>query len=346
MDIIKFCITKPVAVLVGVILVFLFGYVSLTTLPYQLSPRISKPVISVRTIWPGATPYEIERDIIEEQEDVLKGLRGLYEMESESSDSAGFVTLTFDIGVELDEALLRVSNKLDEVPRYPENVEKPIISASGAETQPIIYLALQTTEDNDADIYTYLTFFENHIRQYLERVPGVSEIQLRGGTEREMQVILKPDRLAAYGLTVDQVISALRGENINVSAGSLNVGRWEFRVRAVSEFRAPRDIEDVTVISDGQRLVKIRDLADVQFGYEKRQGIGLQDGKPGIVLPVVAEPDANTLAVSDAVEEAIAELNAGILKNNGLEIRWLNDQRLYIEGAIDLLKNNILIGGA
>src|SRR5690606_21756317 len=132
----------------------------------------------------------------------------------ESSDSAGFITLTFDVGIELDDALLRVSNKLDEVPRYPENVEKPIISASGAEQQPIIYLALQTTEGNDRDIDTYLTFFENNIRQFLERVPGVSEVQLRGGTEQEMQVIVKPDRLAAYGLTVDQVINALRGENV------------------------------------------------------------------------------------------------------------------------------------
>jgi HAE1 family hydrophobic/amphiphilic exporter-1 len=344
MDLIRFAITKPVVVLVGVILVLLFGIIALYQLPYQLAPRIEKPVVSVRTFWAGASPYEIERDIVEAQEKVLKGLPNLVHMESESRDNMGYITLTFEIGVTMSDALLRVSNKLDEVPSYPENVDKPVLSATGSETDPIVMTALQALPGNPVDVYTVLSFFEENIQQYLERVPGVAEVQIRGGVRREMQVVLKRDRLAAYGISIDQVIAALRGDNVNVSAGNLAVGRREFRVRAVSEFRSEDDIKNVVVVSDGQRTVKVSDLADVRPGFEKRQGGGVQDGKPGIMIPIVSEPDANTLEVTKEIEQVVGELNRGILKDNGLELQWLDDQRGYIEGAIRHLREDIFLG--
>ena len=344
MDVIQFAIKKPVVVLVGVILVIMFGVIALFQLPYQLAPRIERPVVSVRTFWGGASPYEIERDIVEVQEKVLKGLPNLLHMESESRDNMGMITLTFDLGVTMSDALLRVSNKLDEVPTYPENVDKPILAASGAETDPIVMTALQALPGNDLDVYTALSFFEENVQQFLERVPGVSEVQIRGGIRREMHVVLKRDRLAAYRVTIDQVIAALRGDNINVSAGNLAVGRRDFRVRAVSEFRSEDDIKSVVVLSDGHRTVKVGDLADVRPGFEKRQGGGLQEGKPGIVIPIVSEPDANTLEVTKEIEAVVAELNSGLLKDNGLELIWLDDQRGYIEGAIHHLREDILLG--
>src|SRR5210317_845926 len=123
MDIVSFSIKKPVTILVGGILVVLFGVISLQTLPYQLSPTVVEPVISVTTTWRGATPYEIEREIIEEQENTLKGLTNLVKMESSSSNGQGQITLTFKIGTEVNDALLRVSNKLNEVPSYPADVD-------------------------------------------------------------------------------------------------------------------------------------------------------------------------------------------------------------------------------
>ncbi len=344
MNLVQFAIKKPVVVLVGVILVLMFGILALYQLPYQLAPRIERPVVTVRTFWAGASPYEVERDIVEVQEKALKGLPNLLHMESESRDNMAQVILTFDLSVDMTEALLRVSNKLDEVPTYPENVDKPVLTASGAETDPIVMTALQALPGNDIDVYTSLSFFEENVQQFLERVPGVAEVQIRGGVRREMQVILKSDRLAAYGLSIDQVISALRGNNVNVSAGNLAVGRRDFRVRAVSEFRSEQDIANVVVISDGRRVVKVGDLADVRPGYEKRMGGGYQDGKPGIVIPIVSEPEANTLEVTDAIEEVVNELNAGLLKHNGLELIWLDDQRGYIEGAIHHLREDILLG--
>ncbi|MGD8256044.1 MAG: efflux RND transporter permease subunit, partial [Desulfobacterales bacterium] len=137
MDAVKFSIEKPVTIIVGVILVILFGWIGLISLPYQLSPTVIEPEITVSTTWPGATPYEIEREIIEEQEKTLKGIPGLVELESSSFNNQGTITLKFSVGTDVDNALLRVSNKLDEVPNYPDNVDKPVITATGASASPV-----------------------------------------------------------------------------------------------------------------------------------------------------------------------------------------------------------------
>ena len=345
MDLIRISIKEPVAVLVGVILVVMFGLVALYRIPYQLSPNVEVPVVSVRTAWPGATPYEIERDVIEEQENVLKGIPGLHEMESTSSNSYGEVTLRFTLGTDITEALLRVSNKLDEVPRYPENVFKPTVSSASEQGQAAVYVALKALDPAKLNVTEYRTYFENEVRQYLERVPGVASVIVNGGQEQQMQVLIKPEKLAAYGLTIDEVINALRGDNVNVSAGTLNVGRREFRVRAVSEFRSVEDIQNVVVASDGERRVLMADLADVQFGFSKLAFPGLQDGEPGIVIPIRPETGANVLELTNAVEKAVNELNEGMLAKDGLYLQWLTDQRQYINGAIALLKSNIVQGG-
>ena len=176
MDIIRFFIGKPVTIIVGVIFVLLFGIIGLKTMPYQLTPSVIEPEITVTTTWSGATPYEIEREIVEQQEKVLKGLRGLTKMESESFNGIGTITLKFKIGVSLDDALLRVSNKLNEVSSYPENVDKPIISATGASAPPVIWMVLKTIDNNPNTAYTYKTYLENEVRQYIDRVEGVADL--------------------------------------------------------------------------------------------------------------------------------------------------------------------------
>ena len=339
MDVIKFCLEKPVSVLVGVILIVLFGTVAFLKLPYQLTPKVDTPVVSVSTVWPGATPYEIERDIVEEQERFLKGLQGLDEMTSLSSNGMGQVTLRFKVGTQLEDALLRTSNKLDEVSSYPENVDRPVMTASENEGSPAVILVLRPLPGNTTDIYTYRTYFQDECLQFLERVPGVAEVEMWGGVEKQMQVLIKPDRLAAYGLTIGQVVNALRGDNVNVSAGNLDVGRREYRVRTVSEFRSEEDISNVVVFSDGQRRVYLHDLADVSFGYEKNTVPGLQNGEPGVTIGVQVEPDANVLEVTKLMASAVADLNTNVLAAEGLTLEWLTDQRTYIANAIKLVRD-------
>jgi len=345
MDIVSFSIKKPVTILVGIILVVLFGVISLQTLPYQLSPTVVEPVITVTTTWRGATPYEMEREIIEEQEKTLKGIPGLNEMESEAFNGQGSISLTFKLGTNVDDALLRVSNKLNEVPSYPEGVDKPIINATGAATSPVIWTILKSNETNPRHIETYRTFFENEVRQHLERVEGVADLFIGSGVDEEMHIIVQPQQLAAYGLTINDVINAVRGENVNVSAGNLGVGRRDFRIRTTGEFNSEADIADVILVSTGEKRVTIGDVAHIQRGYSKRESTVIHNGKGGIAVGIKPEPGTNILEMTERVEEVVQWLNAEKLAPHDIAFEWVYDQRRYINSAIDLIKQNILIGG-
>jgi len=327
MDPVKFSINDPVKIIVGVLVILLFGFIGLYRLPYQLSPSLEIPQITVTTVWSGATPYEIEREIIEEQEKVFKGIPNLVEMESTSSNSRGSVTLKFELDTNIDDVLLRVSNKLNEVRSYPQNVEKPVISATGAATSPIVWMMLKTTAGNPNSIYTYRTFFENEIKQYLERVDGVADLFIGGGTEKEMHIVVKPEKLAAFGLTIGDVVKVLNAENVNISAGSMDVGRRNFRIRTVAEFQSVEDLENMVITSTGQRRIYLSDIATVKIGYAKLNAEIIHNGSNGIGMGIKAEPGANILELTDRVEEVVNWLNSEKLKPQNIYIHWSHDQR-------------------
>ncbi|GAB6060870.1 efflux RND transporter permease subunit [Desulfonatronum parangueonense] len=345
MNPISFAIRNPVTIMVGVIFVVLFGLISLFGMPYQLSPTVVEPEISVQTVWVGATPYEIERDIIEEQENVLKGIPGLVEMESESFSSFGRINLRFSLGTNVDDALLRVSNKLNEVRSYPQGADRPVISATGAAASPVIWTSLKVLPDNPRDIDTYRTFFENEVRQNLERVEGVADLFVFGGRQREMHVVVLPERLAAHGMTLNEVVSGLQSENVNVAAGSIDVGRRDYRIRTVAEFQSPEEIGNIPLRSTGLQRVFLRDVGHAEFGYEKATAAMLHKGQKGITVGVQAEPGTNVLDLTDRMEAVVQGLNRDLLNPNGLNLEWLADERNYILGAIGLVQQNILIGG-
>ncbi|MCK5662696.1 MAG: efflux RND transporter permease subunit, partial [Thiotrichaceae bacterium] len=155
MNIIQFSLHKPVSISVAVIMLLMFGLLALQGLPQQLTPNVVEAKISISTVWPGASPREIEQDIINEQELVLKNTPGIISYESKSQDNMGTITLTFKIGADINKGLLDVSNKLTEVDSYPENVLKPVIKATGESSSPVIWTMLRTLDENPTDIDTY-----------------------------------------------------------------------------------------------------------------------------------------------------------------------------------------------
>ncbi len=330
----------------GVIFVAIFGLIGLFSMPYQLSPTVTTPEIAVSTAWPGATPVEVERDIIEEQEKVLKGITGLVSMESTSSNNGGSITLSFTIKTDVDDALLRVSNKLNEVRRYPENVDRPVINAAGTETSPVIWNILKPLPGNKKSIYFYRTFFENEVRQRLERVEGVADLMVAGGREQEMHIIVSPARLASYGITISELSEKLRTDNVNISAGTMGLGRRDFRIRTVGEARTPEELGKLVIRNSGQESILLSEVATVAYGYEKESVSMFQNDEEGIAVGIKPAPDANILELTDRVEEVVKDLNNGLLKDNNLAFTWVYDQRPYINGAIGLVRKNMLIGGA
>lgn len=269
MDLIRYSIEKPVSVTVAVILIVMFGVIGLNKLPVQLTPDVEVPKITVKTSWGGATPYEIEKEIIERQEEALKGLQGLTKMESTSYNSYGEVTLSFSLETDLDQALLRVSNKMNEVSNYPENADKPVIESAGANSSPVIWMMLKTKPENKEHINHFKTFFENNIRQHLERVPGVGSLFIFGGTENQLEILVDTEKMARHQVSINQVIAAVRGANITTSAGVLGVGRKNYRIRTVSQFQSPADTMGVVVFDDAVKRVYLGDVATVVPGYKK-----------------------------------------------------------------------------
>lgn len=345
MDIVRYSLTKPVSVAVAVILIVTFGLIGLNSLPVQLTPDVETPQITVQTNWSGATPFEIEKEIIERQEEALKGLRGLTKMESSSYNSSGEITLSFQLGTELDDALLRVSNKLNEVSNYPDNADRPVIESAGANSSPVIWMMLKTKEESPRHINEFRTFFEDSIRQHIERVPGVGSLFVFGGTESQLHVVLDTEKMAQHKVTIAQLIGAIQQANTTISAGILGVGRKNYRIRTVGQFQQPEDALDVVVFDDGLKRVYLRDVVGVADGFEKESVSVLHNGTQVIVIGVRKEPGTNVLEMTKRVEEQVNWLNRDLLAEQSLYIDMVYDQRPYINTAITLVKQNVLIGG-
>lgn len=345
MDIIKYSLHKPVSVTVAVILILIFGLLTLQKLPLQLTPNVSEAKISVITAWPGASPKEIEQDIIDEQELVLKNTPGLIEYESKAQDNLGTITLTFKLGTRIDKALLDVSNKLTEVDNYPINVEKPVIKATGESSSPVIWTMLRTLPENPNDIDTYKTYLENDVREHYERVPGVAELFMLSGTEQQIQIILDIRQVAKYKLSIDDIINKIQRHNQDVSAGSIDIDRRNYRIRTTAQFRDPESIRELILISDNDRQVKLKDIAMVVYGYAIPRSFSAIEGVKGLIIGVKPENATNIVELSNQVEVVVNQLNDTMLKEMGLHIDWLHDKRNYIEGSIALVQKNILLGG-
>ena len=344
MDLIKFSIKNPVTIIVSVLIVLMFGFLSLDKLPYQLTPSVTKPEIKITTVWPGATPYEIEREIIEEQEKAIKSLNNLINYESSSKDNYAELTLTFKLGTNLRAALQDVSNKLNEVSEYPTDAEEPVIETASA--SPVIWMMLQTKQNNTRHIDEYKTFFDNEVEPVIKRVDGVSGIMGGGGRKQEMQIIFDINKLASYSLTIDQVIQTLQSENVDVAAGVLNLDRRAYRIRTVHKFSTIKDIEDLILVSNREQRVRIKDIAKVDFGYTTASTVAMYLGKDGIFIGVQPSSDVNIVKLTNDVEKTVNKLNAGLLNQHDLEIQWIYDQRPYIVGSVDLVQKNIMIGAA
>jgi HAE1 family hydrophobic/amphiphilic exporter-1 len=345
MDIVKYSINKPVSVTVAIILVVMFGLIGLNKLPVQLTPDVETPEITVSTTWGGATPYEIEKEVIDKQEEALKGLQGLTKMESASYNSYGEITLSFALETDLDDALLRVSNKLNEVADYPDNADKPKIEAAGAQSSPVIWMMLKTKPENKEHINHFRTFFEDNVRQHLERVKGVGSLFVFGGTENELNITIDAEKMARYKITINQISEAVKNANRNVSAGVLGIGKKNYRIRTTSQFQTPSDPLDVVIFDDGINRVYLRDVATAAPGYRKESVAVLHNGTQVVVIGVRREQGANVLEMSDRLQKEVSFLNETILAENDLYIDWVYDQRPYINKAIRLVKQNILIGG-
>lgn len=390
------CVQNPIKVAVGALLLALFGIIALVRMPMQLIPEVQIPTITVQTRWAGASPQEVEREIVQEQEEQLKSVEGVTKMTSESGDSQGTITLEFLVGTNIEEALLKVNSRLQQVPEYPEDADEPIISTSSASDRPIAWFILSarqpTLEEIRAaaarvpggvpeldeivgtenpglrllrlreaaekypelaevvpdtkDVPKLRRFAEDYIEAAFERVAGVSNANVMGGLEEELQVIVDPNRLASRGLTIDDVRRVLRQQNQDTSGGDYWEGKRRYVVRTINQFRSPEQVERQLLAIRDDASVYIGDVAEVRLGYKKPDGMVRRFGDSSIAINALRETGANVLDVMDGLRSTLDDLNANILEPRGLQLTQVYDETEYIYSSIWLVNQNIIIGSA
>jgi hydrophobic/amphiphilic exporter-1 (mainly G- bacteria), HAE1 family len=346
MSFIRYAIRYPITVAVGVILVAIFGTLALQAVPIQLTPNIDRPQVTVSTFWPGASPVEVERELVNGQEEQLKSVDGLVKMESDSRDNFGTIVLEFPVGSDVDSALIKVSNKLQQVRSYPTDSDRPVLTNVDTRSSAIAWFILSAKPGNDVDVATISDYVEDEVKPLLERVQGVAQINVLGGRKREMQVVVDPAKLAVRGLTVSDLARALSAENKDYSAGDFNEGKRRYVVRTVGDYRTPEDVEAVIVsISDGTPVF-VRDVARVQLGYRKATAFVRQEGKPALAINALRESGSNVMEVMAGLRAAIERVDRALLEPQGLQLEQVYDETVYIDSAIELVRSNIVIGGA
>jgi HAE1 family hydrophobic/amphiphilic exporter-1 len=349
MNIIRLSIERPIAVVAMVLMIILFGAVAMDRIPIQMAPDVRQPVIIVKTSWPGAAPQEVEREIVQKQEDELKGLEGLRKMSSRAQHNQGEVTLEFGPGINFDRALLLVANRLDRVSGYPEEADEPTLSTSGTEDNAIAWFVLTRLPGNNRQMVTYGDFIVDVIQERLERVPGVAGVNIFGDTEREMRVNITPQALARYGMTVGEVLQRLRSSNASITGGDVEEGKRRYVVRTDGDLNATQLVEDVVLRSaergSGVGRVTVRDIATVDVGYKKPRARPRQLGESALGFNITREQGANVIRTIAAAQEVIKELADGPLKEQGLKIEQVYDETVYINSSIDLVMQNIYVGG-
>ena len=349
-SLIKLAIERPVAVMAVMILTVMFGVVSSQIIPIQMSPDIEKPILQVRINWSGASPEDVDREIVSRLETELSGLNGVEDINSRSDTGRARVTLTYSVGTDMDKALTMLLSELSGITDLPDEASAPSVRTSNSDDSPIARLALTATEQSDVDVEQLGNFLEDGIVAPLERVSGVAEISLYGGGRREMRVEVNPADLIRYNLGLPQVLQALRQASATLSVGTIERGKRTYTVRTQANLFTPQTAGQIVIRNDlnarGQLVpVLLSDIAEIKLVSKKRTSFRRLNGKDAVILNALREQDSNVVETMENLRLVIDEMNEDVLKSRGLNLRVVYDETDYIASAIDLVKQNIWVGG-
>ncbi|MDX1519844.1 MAG: efflux RND transporter permease subunit, partial [Gammaproteobacteria bacterium] len=342
MTLTRLCLGNPVAVKVAVLLALIFGGLSLSRLPIQLIPEVEEPEITITTTWRAAAPNEVEAEIIEPQEDVLRGLPGMTELVATASEGRGEINITFAVGVDMRRVLIEVLNRINQVSEYPVDADEPAISTVGADARAIAWFIIKTKPGNDRDIASYQDFVREVVQTRFERVPGVARSEIYGGREREIRITFDPYRVASLGIELPEVIT-LAGTSNDVSAGFADVGKREYSLRYTGKYSIA-ELNDLIITWREGFPIYLRDVAIVEQRLVDKNSFVITKGSPSIAVNAQREIGVNVLEVMDGLNRALTELESGPLERAGLTIEQVYDETVYIENSIEMLRNNLGLG--
>ena len=339
-------VKRGTLVTVIVLIATILGLVSALSIPVQMIPDLEVRTITVQTGWPGATPQDVEKEILIEQERYLRSLSNLQRMVSYASMGSARIELEFPFGVDPNDALIRVNNALSQVPAYPENVDQPRLYSSSFSGNAFMYFVLKPQPGNplNLDVDLLRDYAEDFIRPRMESVPGVSEVGVNGGAQRQIQIKVDASKLAQRGISLAELRTAIRTRNSDTSAGDIESGKSRYLLRIVGRFEQLKQLENLIIRRTNDANILLKDVASVTLDHFETRSLSFNSGERTISLSVRRESGSNVLAIKEAMLPVVADINRQLLVQNGLELKLTSDDVKYVASSLENVWTNLAIG--
>lgn len=342
----KAVIHKGTLVAVIVSIICILGIVGALKIPVQMIPDLEVRTISVQTGWAGATPQDVEKDILIEQERYLRSLPNLKRMTSIASMGQATIELEFPFGVEVNDAMINVNNALSQVSSYPENVDQPRLVSSSFSSNAFMHFSLKPNKGNplDLDMDLIRDYAEDYIRPRMESVQGVSEIRVGGGAAKQIQIKVNPSRLAQRGISLNTVRNAIRNRNKDASAGDIETQKQRYLIRVIGRFENVAQLENVIIERKNNINIRLKDVAEVVLDHYETRSLSYLDGERTISLSVRRESGSNVIQIKEDMRSVVEKINADLLKHNGLELLLISDDVEYVQSSLSNVWFNLILG--
>ena len=342
MSLIRVSADNPAALLAAAVLLFVLGVVGIASLPIQMLPNLEYPEISINTSWRNAAPQEVEASIVEPQENALRQVPGVVEMSSDVRSGNGNVDLTFDIGTDLQQAMLDVLNALNHAEPPPDDANEPEIQVGGWNFPVATLLVHPLIPKPGTDVTDFQRILDTEVEPRLLEIDGVQRVNLRSEREPLVLISFDPYRTAALGVQVSDIANTVR-RAVDATGGLASVGRRQYTVRFLGGFDID-ELGDLIVARRNNQPVYLREVADITTELYPRTGFLYRTGYPAYYIQVQGKYGANTVAILDDINDTIDELNAGPLADNDLQIVLSFDASVHIRRAIGLVNGNLILG--
>ena len=335
----RLAVERPVLTSMIVAALVILGSFSYFTLGVDLMPEIEFPYVTATTVYPGAGPEEVETQVTERVEDAISTIANVKSLLSYSQDNVSTVVVEFELGVNPDLAAIDVKDKVDAIrTQLPTDAEPPTIAKFDINAMPILDVTLSGPQA--LEVLTDLA--DDVVRERLSRVDGVARVTLVGGRTEEVEVLVHPDRLRAYGLAITDVAAIVGGENLSLPAGRVTESDAEVAVRVVGEYGSLDDLLDLPLFLPEGGRIRLRDLATVRRGFADVREIARHNGRPAVSLSIQKQSGANTVTTADGVLAALDELRPQLPA--GAELLVARDASVYIRDSISDILSSMVIG--
>ena len=331
-------IRNPVFVFIMVLVISIAGFQAYKSIPREAAPDIQIPLLIVSVPFPGSSPEDVESLISNKVEQELKTIKNLKEISSTSSEGVSVLTLEFTSDFDISEARTKVREKMDQIkPDLPADAEDYQVTEINLSEQPLMILNLA----GDMGLLG-LTELADDVKEEIEGIPGILEVRRAGGLEKEIRVYVNPDKMNYYKLALNQVSSSISNENTNLPGGTITMGPTKYMIRVPGEFINPEGINEALISAPNQVPVRVRDIAQVVFGYKEVTSKSRLDGLESVSLSIVKRSGENLLAIRNEVKSIIQRLEKDYKEDVKFSI--LSDQGEHVQQIVKDLENNILTG--